>query len=194
LSAIARAALTAQNVEIEDDALALLVSELPGHRGMANQEIEKLALYGHNLGRAISSQDIRTLSTVDTDHALYELVGAVLGGNIAAAETGLDRLKISGTSPISILRGLQREVGRLMQAHALSGSGGEVGMKLRPPVFKSDWPVFRSKMTLWTPKRLARIIERIYDAEATIKSSGPMGDAIIRKLISELSNVAASAR
>jgi len=51
ISAMARAKLNAQKVEIDDDALALLVSELPGHRGMANQEIEKLALYGRNRAR-----------------------------------------------------------------------------------------------------------------------------------------------
>ena len=194
VSAMARAKLAAQKVEIEDEALALLVSELPGHRGMANQEIEKLALYGHGLRRAISIKDIRMLSTTDADHALHDLIGATLSGNIAAAETGLDRLTISGASPISILRALQRDVTRLMQAHALSGSGGEIGMKLRPPVFKSDWPAFRANMSLWTPKRLARILERIYDAEATIKDAGPTGHAIIRRLIGELSNVAARGR
>jgi len=49
-------------------------------------------------------------------------------------------------------------------------------------------------MSLWTPKRLARILERIYDAEASIKAAGPTGNAIIRKLIGELSNVASRAR
>ena len=146
------------------------------------------------MGRAISIEDIRILSSIDTDHALYELVASTLGGDLKAAQLGLDRLTISGTSPISILRALQRETARLLQAHALSGSGGDIGMKLRPPVFRNLWPSFRKQMTMWPPRRLARILERIYDAEAQIKQAGPTGDAIIRKLIGELSLVAAKAK
>lgn len=194
ISAIARSKLASHNVEIEDEALALLVAELPGHRGMANQEIEKLALYGHRLGRAINAQDIRILSTTDSDHALHELVGATLSGHVGAAHAGLDRLMVAGTSPISILRALQREAARLLQAHALSGNGGDVGMKLKPPIFQNAWPAFRAIMVLWPPRRLARILERIYESEASIKTAGPMGEAILRKLIGELSAVAARAR
>ena len=73
-------------------------------------------------------------------------------------------------------------------------SQGDIGMKLRPPVFKNQWPAFRAQMSLWPPKRLARILERIYDAEAKIKSAGPIGQAIIQKLIGDLSNAAARAK
>ena len=193
LRALTRTKLTAQNVDITEDALALFTAELPGHRGLANQEIEKLALYGHKLSRPIDADDVRKLSTVDADHALHELISATLGGEVGAALSGLDRLTISGTSPIAILRALQRETTRLMQAHALAGSGGEIGMKLKPPVFKQAWPAFRKLMSLWPPKRLTRILERVYECEAGIKAAGPTGNAIIRKLINELSQVAAKA-
>lgn len=191
---IARKKLAMHRVEIEEDALALLVSELPGHRGMANHEIEKLALYGHDLGRAVSVNDVRALSTTDIDHALHELIDATLGGHVGAAHSGLDRLMVAGNSPISVLRALQREVTRLLQAHALMGSGGEIGMKLRPPVFKNAWPAFRQKLGIWSPKRLTRVLERVYDAEEMIKSAGPTGDAILQRLIADLSHAAEQAR
>ena len=191
LNALMREKLAMYGVEISEDALVLFTNELPGHRGLANQEIEKLALYGHGLSRPVDVNDIRKLSTVDGEHALHELVSATLSGEIDTALSGLDRLIIAGTSPIAILRGLQRETTRLMQAHALAGSGGEIGMKLRPPIFKQIWPAFRKLMSLWPPKRLARILERVYECESDIKIAGPTGNAIIRKLINELSQVAA---
>lgn len=190
LAGLARAKLASRKVDIEDAALDMLVADLPGHRGMANQEIEKLALFGHGLGRPIATADIKALSTTDAEHALHDLVRDTLAGKTALAHAGLDRLMIAGTSPISILRALQRDVTRLLQAHALAGAGGDIGMKLRPPVFKNAWPVFRAQMSLWSPKRLARILERIYDAEATIKNAGPAGTPIVRRLIGELSAVA----
>lgn len=194
VSALIKAKLASEGLTIEEDALAFLVAELPGHRGMANQEIEKLALYGRGLERAINAKDIRMLSTVDADHALHEVIEATLSGNIGAAQAGLYRLTVANTSAISILRALQRETSRLLQAHAFSGAGGDIGMKLRPPVFRNQWPAFRQQMTLWPPKRLARILERIYEAEAAIKQAGPTAEAIIAKLIGELSQAAAKAK
>ena len=191
---LARKKLGEHQVEIEQDALALLVSELPGHRGMANHEIEKLALFGHRLDRAISTRDVRALSTTDIDHALHELIDATLGGHVGAAHSGLDRLMVAGNSPIAVLRGFQREATRLLQAHALMGTGGEVGMKLRPPVFKNAWPAFRQKLAIWSPKRLTRILERIYEAEEIIKSAGPTGEAILQRLIADLSQAAEQAK
>lgn len=186
--------LKPHQIEIEQAALALFVSELPGHRGLANQEIEKLTLYGANLGRAISTSDVRMLSTTDSDHNILDLVAATLNGNISAAQAELDKLTVAGTSSISILRSLQRNVVRLIEAHSLSGRGSDIGKKLRPPVYPNDWPAFRDRMALWPPKRLSRILERIYEAEAMIKEYGHTGDAIVLKLISELAVTAARSR
>ncbi|MEO0883211.1 MAG: DNA polymerase III subunit delta [Pseudomonadota bacterium] len=191
---LVRQKLSESGIEIDADALALFTTDLPGHRGLANQEIEKLSLYGQNLDRPLNTTDIRSLSTTDIDHALTDLVRSTLKGENAEAAAGLDRLTIAGTSPISILRALQREAARLLQAHQLAGSGGDIGMKLRPPVFKSDWPAFRTLMSIWSPKRLSRTLERIYDAEATIKTAGPLGDALIRQLLLDLSRAAAAAK
>ena len=40
-----RAALMAEGAVIEDEALEVFCADLPGHRAIANSEIEKLALY-----------------------------------------------------------------------------------------------------------------------------------------------------
>ena len=186
--------LKAEGVEIDEKALALFAGDLPGHRGLANQEISKLALYGFGLNRPLGVDDIRALSTTDVDHALMDLVGATFGGRPADATRGLDKLMIAGTSTISVLRALQREAGRLAMAHSLASTGGDIGMKLRPPVFRSDWPAFRNMLALWSPKRLARVLERVYDTERQTKMAGPLGEAALRQLITDLSSAAAAAK
>ena len=192
--ALTRTRLAADKVEIEDEALALFAADLPGARGMANSEIEKLALFGIGLGRPITNTDIRALTTTEGDHGLHELVGATLSGDTRGALTTLDKLTTVGTSPISILRALQREAMRMLMAHNLSASGGEVGMKLKPPVFKQAWPAFRARLSLWSPKRLARLIERIYAAEEAARTAGHLAAPVLRKLIADLTNVAAKAK
>jgi len=191
---LTRAGLAADKVEIDDDALALFIADLPGHRGMANAEIEKLALFGRGLGRPVSIADIRALATTDADHNLHDLVNATLDGNAGDALRTLDKLSILGTSPISILRALQREAMRMMSAHTLAAAGGEVGMKLKPPVFKQAWPAFRARLSLWSPKRLARLLERIYAAEEASRTASGLSAAVVRKLVADLANVAAKTR
>lgn len=191
---LTRTKLKADKVDIDEGALALFASDLPGHRGMANAEIEKLALFGLGLGRPISIADIRALATTDADHGLHDLIEATLSGDPATALATLDKLSIVGTSPISILRALQREALRMLTAHNLASGGGEIGMKLKPPVFKNAWPPFRARLSLWSPKRLARLIERIYDAEEASRTAGGLGPPVARKLIADLANVASRAK
>lgn len=192
--ALTRSRLAIDQVEIEDDALAMFAADLPGHRGMANSEIEKMALFGLGLARAISTKDVRALATTEADHGLHDLVEATLSGDTQTALSTLDKLTIVGTSPISILRGLQRESLRMLTAHNLAGGGGEVGMKLRPPVFKQAWPAFRARLSLWSPKRLARLLERVYAAEEASRTASGLGSPIVRKLIADLANVASKAK
>lgn len=186
LAGLVRARLQADGVTVGDAALAAFVAHLPGHRGLANQEVEKLCLYGKGLGREIGAADLRALSTTDTDQALAELAGLAFRGNGAGATAALAATLNAGTSPISVLRALQREAERLLRAHALSAGGGDIGAKLRPPVFRTDWPAFRNLMALWPPKRLVRTLERIYDAEAQTKQAGPLGEALLRQLVADL--------
>jgi DNA polymerase-3 subunit delta len=191
---LTRTRLAADQVHIDDDALTLFAADLPGSRGMANSEIEKLALYGIGLGRPISTADIRALTTTESDHGLHELINATLAGDTSGALATLDKLTTIGTSPISILRSLQREAMRMLTAHNLAASGGEVGMKLKPPVFKQAWPAFRARLSLWSPKRLARLLERIYAAEETARTAGGLAAPVVRKLIADLANVASKAK
>jgi len=177
---------------IEADALAAFVGDLPGHRGLANKEIEKLTLYAEGLGRDISVADIRALSATDVDHALGSVISLMLSGHGGEAQIALDRLLIAGTSSISVLRAIQREVQRMLQAHQLGGgSGSNIGMKLRPPVWQSEWGAFSARLRAWSPKRLARILERLYDAELQAKASGASAEPVLRILINDLARVAA---
>jgi DNA polymerase-3 subunit delta len=176
---------------IEPAALAAFVGDLPGHRGIANAEIEKLSLYAHGLGRAINLGDIRALSATDIDHALSAAVKATLSGHPEQAHTALDRLETAGTSPISILRSLQSETLRMLDAHSKITSGNaNPGMKLRPPVWNSEWPAFRQRLNVWSAPRLRRVLERLYDAEHIAKVKGGSAGPTVRMLMNDLVRVA----
>lgn len=48
-------------IEFDRDAEERFLGALPPDRGLARQEVEKLALYSHNLGRKISVEDLEAL-------------------------------------------------------------------------------------------------------------------------------------
>lgn len=175
--------LDAAGVAIEEDALDEFVTLLPGHRGLANQETAKLALYGHDLGRPIALEDIRQLSQTDVDNSVRDMVQAALGGDAARCLAEFDRVSEAGTSAISVLRILEMEARRLLDARGLIGTGGDIGRKLRPPVWPTEWPAFRARMDRWSAASLTRLLAAIHDLEIQAKLSGPSAEPALRVLL-----------
>lgn len=185
------AALLEAGLAIEPDALALFVGDLPGHRTLANSEVEKLCLYAMGLGRAINTADIRSLCATDLEHDMSAAIRATLSGQTVSAHQALNRLDQIGTSPISILRSLQMEVTRMLDAHTKIAEGnGNPGRALRPPVWQSEWPAFRQRLSKWPTRHLLRVLERIYDAERQAKTAGPSAGPSVRILMNDLARVA----
>ena len=180
------ARLADAGVNIEDEALADFVSQLPGHRGLANQEADKLALYGHDLDRPIGLDDIRQLSRTDIDNNVRHMVQAALGGNGRACLAEYERIMEAGTSAISVLRILEMEVRRLLEARGLAGTGGDIGRKLKPPVWPSEWPAFRARLDCWSAAALTRLLAAIHDHETDAKLAGPAAEAALRVLLLDI--------
>ena len=186
-----KSVLKAEGVEIIPEALALFVGDLPGHRNLANSEIEKLALYARGLGRPLDLNDVRALSATDVDHNLSAAIRAALDGKPALVHSTLDRLAVAGTSGISILRSLQFETMRMLDAQSRMACGqSNPGMKLRPPVWQSEWGMFSARLRKWPTKRLMRVMERIYEAEQQAKSGSGSADPVIRVLMNEIARAA----
>jgi len=177
MSELVRSFLKARDVEIDADALSDFVGGLPGHRSLANAEMEKLAVFAHNLGRAVSASDVRALCETNADENARRAVLLALNGEPEAAQAEMDRVLDAGLSPISLVRMFEMEASRMLEAQALQGEGGaaNVGMKLKPPVWKSDWPAFQARLRKWPTPRLTRLIERLHDLELMAKSPGGAG-------------------
>lgn len=191
----AKQALKESGVAIDPEALRLFVGDLPGHRLAANSEIEKLALYARGLGRPVSVADIRALCATEFEQTLSTAISATLDGHPSAANAAFDKLAQAGTAGISVLRSLQFEVHRMLDAHARIEEGQpSANMKLRPPVWQSEWPAYRARLTKWPVRRLTRVLERIYEAEAQAKRAGGSADPVIRILMNDLARAAEAAR
>ncbi len=194
IAKMVKSRLSKENIEIADDALAAFVGGLPGHRSLANAELEKLSLYAYDLGRAVTRADIRALCETNADESARAAVALALEGSSTEAQAEIDRVIDAGLSPISLVRMFELEATRMLEAQALGAEGGaNVGMKLRPPVWKSEWPAFKTRLQKWPMPRLVRLIERLHDLEAFSKTHGGAADPATRVLFSALYQAASGA-
>ena len=177
VSDLIRSALGAESIEIDPDALDALASGLPGHRRIIHSEIDKLVLYAKGLGRALTVDDIRAVTIPAIDARADAYVDAVFDRRLDDALSELDRLLLTGSSVITLIRALQRETQKLLAVSALGpNASADAGMKMRPPVFKSQWPQAIRRVKAWPATHLARILERIYDLEHQAKLAGPISN------------------
>jgi DNA polymerase III subunit delta len=172
--------LAAAKIEIEADAMAVFLEDLPGDRRLAMSELDKLELFALDLGRPLTLSDIRLIGAAEQPRGADEAADAALAGDTAVADRAIQRFLDGGGGAISALRTLHFRLLRMLDAVA-SGAGS--GMRLRPPVFEKEWPAFARAMRDWTPVRLQRAFDQLYQAERACKRAGAPAEAIVAALI-----------
>lgn len=190
--AIIKRELEKDNVKIEEDALALFASTLPGHRALMRAEIEKLALFGLDREGAITVKDIKALAAGNVDHELYTLVAHTLNGLSEEAFQEYDRLASSGVNAITVLRAFDREMQRMLHAHELGGATGKLdrgmAMRLRPPVWESERPAFSKRLRTWNVRKIRAAIQKLYEIELNTKKGYTVAEPALRVLIRSLAS------
>ncbi len=157
----------------ERDAEADFLAALPGDRGLARQEIEKIALYANGLGRLLTSEDIGQLLADEGESALDAASSAAAQGKANEAVEALAR--IDGLSGVSALRALLRRMQQLRDARAMIDDGAnpaEAIAKLRPPVFWKERDAVAAQARLWTEKKLNAAFDVLWQAELRSKVAG----------------------
>ncbi|MGD9982355.1 MAG: DNA polymerase III subunit delta [Hyphomonadaceae bacterium] len=160
-------------IGFERDAEETFLAALPADRGLARQEIEKLALYEHGLGRAVNVDDIETLLAAEAESALDAASLAATEGKAALAVESLAR--IDALSGVSALRALLRRLHQLRDARLLMDQGAsaeDAVAKLRPPVFWKERDAVASQARLWTAKKLSAAYDVMWTAELRSKTAG----------------------
>ncbi len=168
------------NILIDDLALELFASDLPGDRRLANSEIEKLSLYAHELNRSINEEDIKQIAATEQPRGADDAADAALAGNAGSANQALDRYLDAGGSAISALRTLHFRLLRVIDAQ----SGARF---LRPPVFDKERPAFNKMLKDWNSTRSNRALSMLYAAEKSCKQAGISTEAILKIVIDRIS-------
>ncbi|MFN6955389.1 MAG: DNA polymerase III subunit delta [Acetobacteraceae bacterium] len=178
LAATLRGLLAEAGVSADTDALEELASRLGEDRLLLRREVEKLALYVGEGGRATAEDVLACVgdgSALDLEEALM----AATAGDVALADRALEAAMAEGGSAVGLLRAALRHVQRLHLA-----ASGVAPEALRPPVFFRHKPAFERALRLWSAPALAAAAAALREAEKRAKSGSsarPMPDAALAK-------------
>lgn len=179
LQAVIRESLGRFGLTASPDAMSFLVENLGSNRLVTRSELEKLALYvggdGADGETVVSREDAVACIGDSAAMSLDLVVYAAAGGDSQGLDRALSKAYDDGTSPIGILRALQRHLQNLHLTIGKVDSGMPVDKALfsiRPPVIFKFKPQFQAQMRNWRQDRLISALDLVTEAEIDCKSTG----------------------
>ncbi|MDZ4375266.1 MAG: DNA polymerase III subunit delta [Phenylobacterium sp.] len=179
-----RETLAADRVSLNADALQMFVGRLPKERGVARQEIERLALYlGPGSGATATPADLEPFLGVEPESSLLDAAADAFGGRIAEAQAGLRRAAQEGESGPAAVRAVGIHLGRLRRTLTLikSGAGPQEAAKAAGVFWKQEREFLR-QIRAWTLDDLDHIQPELLAADRACKTAGSPDRLIAERL------------
>ena len=179
-----REGLAKDRVGLTNEALELLRARLPHERGVARQEIERLALFlGPGSGVAATPADLEDFLGVEPEASLSDAAVDAFGGRLAAAQAGLRRAAAEGEAGPAAVRAMSFHLGRLRRTLTLikSGAGAQEAAKASGVFWKSEKEFLRQARA-WTLPLLDDLQPEVLAADKACKTSGSPDHLIAERL------------
>jgi DNA polymerase-3 subunit delta len=181
---LVRETLARDNVSLNADALALFVARMPKERGVARQEIERLAMFlGPGSGLTATPADLETFLGVEPEASLSDAAVDAFGGRIADAQAGIRRARQEGEAGPAAVRAIGQHLGRLRRVLTLhkAGAGLQEAAKASGVFWKQEREFLRQARS-WSLEELDRVQPEILAADRACKSTGSPDHLIAERL------------
>ncbi len=182
---LVREALTKDRVGLTPEALDLFVARLPRERGVARQEIERLAMFlGPGSNITAGPADLVDHLGVEPEASLSDAAAEAFGGKTGAAQANLRRARAEGEGGPAAVRALGMYLGRLRRALvSVRGGAGAAEAAKSAGVFWKQEREFLRQMKSWNLAELDRIQPEVLDADRACKSTGSPDALIAERLV-----------
>jgi len=179
-----REGLAADKVGLTAEALDLFVSRLPHERGVARQEIERLALYlGPGSGVVGTPADLEPYLGVEPEASLAEAAQDAFGGRLGPAQASLRRAAAEGEGGPAAVRALGFHLGRLRRTLTLAKSGAGLGEAAKASgVFWKNEREFLRQARAWSLADLDQVQPELLQADRACKTTGSPDQLIAERL------------
>jgi DNA polymerase-3 subunit delta len=181
---LVRESLAADKVGLDSQALELFVSRLPRERGVARQEMERLALWlGPGSGRIASPADLEDFLGVEPEASLSDAATDAFGGKLAAAQAGLRRAAAEGEGGPAAVRAMGMHLARLRRILTLAGNGASLAeaAKASGVFWKNEREMLRQARA-WTLEHLLALHPEVLAADMACKTAGAPDDLLAERL------------
>ncbi len=179
-----REALSKDRLTLSADGMELFIGRLPHERGVARQEIERLALFlGPGSGVSAGAADLVDFLGVEPEASLAEAATDAFGGRLAAAEAGLRRAAREGQAGPPAIRAMSAHLARLRRVATMTANGGTLQEAIkRADVFWKNEREITRQVRLWTLVELDRVQSDILGADIACKQGGSPAELIAQRL------------
>ena len=181
---LVRESLAADKVGLDSQALELFVSRLPRERGVARQEMERLALWlGPGSGRIAGPADLEDFLGVEPEASLTDAATDAFGGKLAAAQAGLRRAAAEGEGGPAAVRAMGMHLARLRRILTLAGNGASLAeaAKASGVFWKNEREMLRQARA-WTLEHLLALHPEVLAADMACKTAGAPDDLLAERL------------
>ena len=156
------------------DLVEQLASRLVGDRALMSRELDKLLIY---MGEDEQLNPDHIAETIgdEADLSLDDAIMAAMRGDIPAADRALSRLWAQDTSPVAVLRALQRHLLKLYDMAAAMEDGQSaqaVVASARPPIFFKLKAAYEGQLRSWSLPKINQIMQRAIETEGLCKQTG----------------------
>jgi DNA polymerase III subunit delta len=188
------------NLRMSPDQARRIFDAAAGDRAVIARELEKLALFvdaGADRPVTLTTAALDALGAGDGESSSAALIDAVLTGNCPNTVEELRAVAEAGEDGVPLVRATLR---RLMQLASLraEADASSLAQAMNGPAARSlfwkEKATIEAELRRWTAPELARLVERITDAQAQLLASGGAGPAIASQELLTIARAAARGR
>jgi DNA polymerase-3 subunit delta len=171
----------AVGLSIRSDVARRIAESSAGNRAIIEQELAKFALYvgaSPEAPRPVDHDVVDALGAAADEGDLTRLVDSVAGGDAAALEAELVRLRGEGLEGITLIRAMLRRMALLarLRAEVEQGSSpGAVMASAGKSLFWKEKDGIEAQLRRWRGDLIAKAMTRLGEAERLVKASGGLG-------------------
>lgn len=170
-----------KSVALSAAAIKLLIERAGENQQQLAKEIDKLSLYKPK----IEAEDIDLLVEELPQNTVFDMLDSLVGGDMARTMELYDKLLKKRVDPNEIMSMLGWQLHILALIRAAGGRQNEVALKtkLHPFVVSKNFPL-ASRLTT---SQLKELIEKVFEAELSIKRDGLNAENVVSVLLLTLS-------
>jgi DNA polymerase-3 subunit delta len=179
-----REGLAKDKVALNSEALEMVVARLPHERGVARQEIERLALYlGPGSGVTATAADLEPYLGVEPEASLADAASDAFGGKLASAHAALRRAAAEGEGGPAAVRAMGMHLGKLRRTLTLAKSGAGLAEAAKASgVFWKHEREFLRQARAWSLDALESLQTELLNADRACKTTGSPDQLIAERL------------